>query len=153
MCRDLFYFLIPSIDEESALNGAEQAAPSGASRCCSALVKRRGRREYLARHAFLADSVVIVLFCGFLWLFRSESRGVFLVVLVVWCCLARKICTMFLLLLSCPRLLTHRDDGWASRRLEDLLGSAISRNCLGTCVSRNLWLVQSITTNHVQAFS
>ena len=31
--------------------------------------------------------------------FRSESRGVFLVVLVIWCCLPRMICTMFLLLL------------------------------------------------------
>ena len=35
--------------------------------------------------------------CGFLVVFRSECRDVFLVVLVVWCCLPRKICTMFLL--------------------------------------------------------
>ena len=30
---------------------------------------------------------------------------------------------------------------------EDLLGSAMSRNDLGTC---NLWRVHSITTNHIQ---
>ena len=54
--------------------------------------------------------------CGFLWFFRSESRGVFLVVLVVWCCLPRKIRTMFLLLLSCSRPITHGDDALASSR-------------------------------------
>ena len=48
--------------------------------------------------------------------FRIESRGVFLVVLVIWCCLPRKICTMFLLLLSCSRPITHGDDALASRR-------------------------------------
>ena len=37
--------------------------------------------------------------------------------------------------------------------LEDLLGSAITRNCLGTCLSRHLWRVHSITTNPMQAFS
>ena len=48
--------------------------------------------------------------------FRSESRDVFLVVLVIWSCLQREICTMFLLLLSCSRPITHGDDALASRR-------------------------------------
>ena len=50
--------------------------------------------------------------------FRSESRGVFLVFFVIWCCLPRKICTMFLLLLSCSRPITHGDDELASRAPE-----------------------------------
>ena len=47
----------------------------------------------LARHTFLADSVVIVLFVPsgasmrFPSVSRSESRGVFLAVSVIWCCL------------------------------------------------------------------
>ena len=68
--------------------------------------------------------------------FRSESRGVFfLVVLVIWCCLPRKICTVFLLL-SCSRLLTHGDDGWASRRLVlQSCSSATSSGPFSGCAS------------------
>ena len=115
---------------------------------------------------------------GFLWFFAESLAAFFLVVLVIWRFQPRKICTMFLLLLSCSRPITHGDDALASRRQlrnaaprrrlvgrvpfpaaraaqpsahEDLLGSATSRNCLGTCLSRNLRHVHSIATQNVES--
>ena len=95
--------------EESALNGAKQAAWSGARRCCSGLARRRGCGEHLARHARHADSVFSVRFPV---VSRSESHGVFLVVLVLWCYPPRIFpqfhatcfCSCFA---ACSRLLTH----------------------------------------------
>ena len=96
---------------------------------------------------------------------RSESRGVFLVILLIWCYLPRIFpqfhvtCFMFLLcrMFTSPHPLRRRvgrqtpaAPEW--QLLEELSGSAMSRNCL-TRVSRNLWRVHSITTNHIQAFS
>ena len=95
---------------------------------------RRGCGEYLARHTFLADSVVTVLFCsiprfkrsfllGFLWFLAVSLAAFFLVVLVIRCCLPRifpqipEMCTMFFLLLSCSRLITLGRVALASSRV------------------------------------
>ena len=84
-----------STSEESALDGAEQAAPPGVVHVDAAatLAKRRGCREHLARHTRHADSVVIVLlvpsrtsnclFYSVSFVFSHASRGVFLGELVV----------------------------------------------------------------------
>ena len=121
-------FPSPTTGEESALDGAEQAAPPGVVLVDAGAARRDEEAvgSISQDTHVLAGSVVIVLFVHpalqtifsmrFPVVFRSESRGVFLVVLVVWCCLPRKICTMFLLLLSCSRPITHGDDALASSR-------------------------------------
>ena len=131
--------------------------------------------RHLARHARHADSVAIVLLVpsrtsnsfpfGFLW-FLAVSLAVFFVVVFAILVLS----TTHLSAISCDVLhvlaLSHvhvsspiettggqTPAAPESDLLEDLLGSAMSRHCLGTCVSRNLWRVHGSTTNHIQAFS
>ena len=74
----------------------------------------------LARHTFLADSVVIVLLfpSSFIW-FLAVSLAVFFSLFRLFGVVCQQIPemrTMFLLLLSCSRLITHGDDALASRR-------------------------------------
>ena len=126
--------------------------------------RRRGCGKYLARHAFLADSVVIVLLvpshASNDLSFFAVSCGFFAVSLaafVIWCCLPRKICLLFCshVHVSSPIETTGKQTPAAPELhlLKDPLGSAISRNILCTCLSRHLWRVHSITTNPIQAFS
>ena len=89
---------------------------------------------------------------------RSESRGVFLVVLVFpqfhVTCFMFLLCRMFTTPHPLRRRVGKQTPAAPELQLfEDLLGSVKSRNCLGTCVSRNLWRVHSITTNQIQACS
>ena len=110
------FFFIPSTGEESALDGAEQAAPPGVVHVDAAAARRdeeavgsisQDTHIQWSLFSLFHPALQTMVSIRFPVVFRSETRGVFLVVLVVWCCLPRKICTMCLLLLSCSRLLTQ----------------------------------------------
>ena len=94
------------------------AAWSGARRCSSGSISQDTHFSQVQWTLFslFHPALQTIISMRFPVVFRSESRGVFLVVLVVWCCLPRKICTMFLSLLSCSRPITHGDDALASSR-------------------------------------
>ena len=116
MCRVLFYMLlIPPTGEESALDGAEQAAPPGVVHVDAAApwrseeaggsISQAHKTRRFSGHCSLGPSSHIKLSFSvrFPVVSRSVSRGVFDVVLVVWCYAPsifpqfHEMCFMFLL--------------------------------------------------------
>ena len=186
MCRDLFYMFFLT-------DGAERAAPpgvvhvdAGAARRDEEVVGSISQDTHFSQiqwslFSLFNPALQTIFLVWFPVVFRSGSLCVVLVVLVIWCCLPHKMCTMFLLLLSCSRPITHGDDALASRRqLLQKCSSATSsgrtspfcccassptirtRGSVGvnhisqlscTCLSRNLRRVHSVATNHSQAFN
>ena len=134
-------FPSPTTGEESALDGAAQAAPpgvvlvdAGAARRDEEAVGSNSQDTHFSQIQWSLFSLFHPRFkrsfpCGFLWFF-AVILAVFFLLSCLFGVFCRKICTMFLLLVSCSRLLTHWDDGWASRRLV-LQNCSFSKICWG----------------------
>ena len=161
-------FFLPPTGEESALDGAEQAAPPGVVHVDAAAPWRSEEAaESISQDT--QDTQSLLGSCSHLELYfsirspvvsRSESRGVFLVVLVTWWYLPRilpqvhETCFMFLLgrMFTSPhplrRCVGKQTPAAPEVQLhEDLLGSAMSRNCLGTRVSSSIETMRWMFSN------
>ena len=127
-----FFFLLiavtvpsPTTGEESALDAAEQAAPPGVVLVDAGAARRdeeavgsisQDTQIQWSLFSLFHPALQTIFSIRFPVVFRSESRGVSHVVLVIWCCLPRifpqfhEMCFMFLL---CRMFTT---DALASRR-------------------------------------